>query len=537
MALNTLETAYVNGEVIDASHVNELTLALLQDFVGRDANGIPSPLQNLGTLAIPWNNLYAQGIILGGQAIDTSQITSAPNRVVSGATRPLSSLGDFLRADGTTTEYTVLGDTVDLILAINNSAVSVDTDIVVAGVSTAPSTNNTAAINMPGLSGSLYAGELDDFYPEFGIDAVGSEITALTGQVAAFMTEAGEIFQALIKDGTTISNAYRGYYFDDTGTPINRDTITDNELITLLKIGWVFVEDNGTTVDTSYRTPFVSYNAPTSPQSGDYWFDISNQVWKRYSGVSFDIINRILIGQVVSDSTGVIASRSYDFTKDFQEQNNADIEVTSGEIVKTKSEKSLINVYGTELSFDLSKPTWNVTTDLESGVIEAPNTTYFLYLSDEGQEVISDKKPYVRRDLAGRYHPYESWRFVGTVFNDGSQDFEFVRSEAAPDKAHNYRGDGVESPVIGMSVDDKQVYERTYNISGTGNIDTIAQNLNIVNCVAESAGEQYMVWTSVEGSSSGATRFTYATGTGILSIFSLSLTLVGTTQTVRYTYP
>ena len=423
MSLNTLETAYVNGEVIDASHVNELTLALLQDFVGRDANGIPSPLQNLGTLALPWDNLYAQGIILDGQAVDTSQITSVPNRLVSGATRPLSSLGDFLRADGAALEATILGDTVDLVLSINNLATSVNSDVIVAGLSAAPSTNNTALVDMAGLLNNLYAGETDSENPEITIGTVGTEISTLVGQTVAFQTATGEIFQALVKNATTLSNCFRGFYLDSTGTPVNRAALSDTDTLTLLKIGWLFVEDNGTTVDVTYRTPFISYGAPNSPQTADYWFDISNQVWKRYSGVSFDVINRTIVGQIVSDDTNTIASRSYDFSKNFKDQNNIELEIFSSELVKATSEKAVVNVYGTELDFDLSKATWNMTTDRESGVSETPSTDYYLYLSDEGQEVISDKKPHERNDLIGFYHPFESWRCVGNVFNDSGDDF------------------------------------------------------------------------------------------------------------------
>lgn len=429
MSLNTLETSYVNGQIIDASHINELTLSLLGQFVGRDANGVPTPNQSLGTLAIPWGNLYANGIILDGQAVDTSQITSLPNRIVSGKTRPLSSMSDFIRANGGALEFTVEGDAVDLVLSINNTAVSVSTDLVKAGIVAGPSANNTADVNDTGMASDFFAGEDGSIIT---IDNVGSEFTTKVGQIIALKGPANEIFTGVLKNTSTITNVFRGYYLDSAGTPIKREALSNNDTITLLNIGWVFLEDNGTTIDVSYATPVIAYEAPNSPATGQYWFDIQNQVWKRYSGTSFEIIDRILIGQVVADDTAVIASRSFDFSKQYDDFNNAFVVEQSDEIVTVRELSSRINVYGFEVVHDLTKLSWNITTDLETGLIEAPSTQYYCYVSDEGQPVISDQKPYERLDLKGFYHPYESWRCIAKFFNNSSSDIEEVHQVGKP---------------------------------------------------------------------------------------------------------
>jgi len=426
MSLNTLETAYVNGQIIDASHVNELTLSLLGSFVGRDSSGIPSPSQSLGTLALPWGNLYADGIILDGAAIDTSQIVSLPNRVVSGKTRTLSNAPDFLRANGAALSFGILGASDNLVLSINNAAVSISTDITKTGVTAAPSSNNTATVNDTLISNDLYIGEDER---NITIDAVGSEISSKVGQVAAFQTPTGEIFKALIRDATTLSNVYRGFYIDETGAAIKRANLSNNDTLTMLKIGWVFAEDNGTTVDVSYTTPVVSYSAPDSPSTGDYWFDVSNAVWKRYSGASFEIINRMLIGEIVSDDTNTIATRAADFSKSYSEQNNVSLVLSSNEIIESKDLSGRVSVYGNEIIFDNTKLVWNITTDLESGLTETSSTYYQLYVSDEGQTFISDQRPHDRKDLKGKYHPYESWRFIGECFNDSSNDIISALSE------------------------------------------------------------------------------------------------------------
>lgn len=423
MSLNTLQTAYANGDVIDASHINELTASLLGEMVGRNSSGVPTLGQSLGTAALPWGNLYASGIILGGSALDVSQITSAANRVVSGATRSQSSMPDFIRAAGTSASFTLQGATTNLVLSINNTATTVSTDIVTSSITLAPSSNNTATVNDTDMTNDFYAGEIDAEISEIEIDAVGSEISSRVGQVAAFRTGTNEIFQALIKDATTLTNVFRGYYFNSSGNPITRGNLSNNDTLTLMNIGWVFVEDNGTTVDVTYRTPSISFTAPNSPQTGDYWFDISNQVWKRYSGVSFEVIDRILVGQVVSDDTNTIASRSSDFSNRFREDNNVELDIFSTEIIRASAGSSRVNVYGTEIMVDISKLNWNITTDLETGLTESSDTFYYLYLSDKGEEIISDKRPYKRPDLKGHYHPYHSWRCVGLIYNDSSSDF------------------------------------------------------------------------------------------------------------------
>lgn len=422
MSTNTLETSYTNGSIIDSSHLNEVTLSLLGDFVGRNSSGVPATGNNLGTLALPWGNLYCTGVILGGVALDTSQIVTKANRVVSGASTALSLAPDFLRANGAALSFDVLGLTTNLVLSINNSATTVNTDITKSGLTAAPSTNNTALVNDTLITTSSYAGEYLSGFDGITIDSVGSEISGLVGQIAAFKTAGGEIFKAFVKSATSLTNVFRGYYIDSSGNPTNRGSLSNNDTITLMKLGWIFVEDNGTTVDVTYNTPTISFTSPSSPSTGDYWFDISNQVWKRYSGTAFEIINRILVGEFVSDATNCIATRSYDFDNAYAEQNSVELEIDTTEIIQSTLKASLVNVYGTNIVIDQTQLKWNITTDLESGLTEAVSTEYYLYLSTNGETIMSDKRPYYRPDLKGFYHPYQSWRALGSCWNDGSSN-------------------------------------------------------------------------------------------------------------------
>lgn len=424
MSSNTLETAYANGQIIDASHINELTLALLGAFVGRDASGVPSPEQSLGTLAIPWGPLFCKSIIIDGLAIDTTQITSSPNRVISGKTRALSAAPDFLRPNGTDLSFQILGAANPLILSINNAATSVSSDITRTGFTAAPASNNTCLVNDTLLTNSKFAGEDGSV---IHIDTVGTEISTRVGQLLAFKVGAtSEIMLGYLRDATTITNVYRGYFFDSTGAGLDRNNLSNDTVLTLMSLGWVFIEDNGTTVDISYRTPTVAFAPPASPATGYYWYDIANQVWKRYSGTTWEIIDRILIGCIAANTTACIGSRCVDWALQYSATNSAYIIKSTTEILALRELSNRISVYGNELAIDMTRTSWNITTNLEAGLTEAVSTYYYFYLSENGQTIISTRKPFDRLDLKGQYHPYESWRCIGRAYNNASSNLEDV---------------------------------------------------------------------------------------------------------------
>lgn len=431
MGTNTLVTSFNNGDVIDPNHINQYASALQEDFVGRDTNSIAAAGKNLGNSAFPWGTVHANNIVLNNQALDVSQITTALNRIVSGKTRTQSSLPMFLKPNTGLDQCIIEGSSDALVLSINGTSVTINADINIENLTLAPSANNTALINDVDIVNDKFAGEIDYTYNEkkgfITLDNAGSEVTSLVGSIVAFKAT-NEILFGYLESSEKITNVFRGYFFDDNQDPIVREELNDNDTLTILSLGWVFIEDNGATIDVSYLTPAYSFQSPSSPVAGQYWFDISNQTWKRYSGTQFEIINRILVGVVAMDDVACIAARSFDFSNSFGEFNNIDVDIKSSEIVSNKALSSRVNVYGTEVIQEYADLSWNITTDLESGLIETIDTEYFLYLSDQGQPIISNEKPFDRKDLRGFYHPYHSWRCVGDVFNNSSSDLVFVCS-------------------------------------------------------------------------------------------------------------
>ena len=196
-----------------------------------------------------------------------------------------------------------------------------------------------------------------------------------------------------------------------------------------MSLGWTFIDKNGTTIDISYTSPIYSGVEPSSPVLDDYWFDLKNRLWKRHNGTSFVSVDRTLIGLLVIETVNCAASRSSDFTKSYGDFIDLKIEIESVTQIKTQKGYSRISVYGQIQELYAGASIWDITADLESGVSEAASTIFYAYLTEEGIPKISDERPYNREsELRGFYHPYHSWRSIGTLFNDSGSDIVFADS-------------------------------------------------------------------------------------------------------------
>lgn len=446
MAANTLNNRS-DGETIVEDFFNDIHQALNGDFVGRNSSGVPTANQNLGTGAIPWGTLRAGGLVIGGASVDVSQVAAPPYRVTAGATRSTSNQPAFLdpAGSGNGASVDVLATTTNLVFDVNGVAFTLTADITEGSLTTAPSTNNTAAIDDTdatdqegsrtwGESDALDIGTFSDpgvvSKKSITIDAAGTEITSKIGDYAAFL-KGSEIFLARIVSATELTDCKRGFMYDDSITPLNRETLLDNDTLTLLSLGWVFLDSDLATVDVTYTEPTYAFTAPSSPATGDYWFDMGNQLWKRYDGADFLTVTRTFIGWVALDDTDCIGARSVDFDNRFSDLMNLESARSTSEIVQANHQHGKVSVYGNEIDFVTTRPQWNITNDLADSVdmydaTEQADRTYYCYLTDEGEEVISDISPYRRWDLNGFYHPHNPWRAVACFYNDGSSDIQGV---------------------------------------------------------------------------------------------------------------
>lgn len=426
MGTNSLPIA-VDGTVAPADDRNDIVTAITNDLVPRGFVGttsVPEGGKNLGTPIYEWNNLYCRNIYINGQLVDFGDILLGDwtNGVNNGATRGTSGQPQFIIPTGSSNSATIDATTQDLVVTINSGTVTISADISLTGLDTAPTSNNTCDVDDSSLTGTSITKYQGEERTTITVDNMGSEISSLVGQTVALKHGTSEIMIAYVKSTTELTNVYRGFFFDDSLDPIVRETMSDNDTLTLYKLGWVFVEDNGTTAEVAYTTPQWQFDEPSSPATGDYWYDMSNQMWKRYDGASFVEIDRVMVGWVVMDGTNCVAARSVDFINDYDNYNNFDIELGSTTTVKNKNIDAEISVYGVDMRFIRDFAQWNIATDIETGLTEATDTEYYLYVGHDGM-YISDERPYERIDLKGFYHPYQNWRCVGSVYNDSSSDF------------------------------------------------------------------------------------------------------------------
>lgn len=433
------------GNVIGHDKFNELRDAIIEDLVGRGLLGAPEAGKNLGTPLFPWGNVYAQGLVLTGGAISPSQFETQPYKIVSGNKRSGSNQPNFLRPSGASgVNFTIYATSTPLVLEIAGQTATWTADKVVAGT-VGPSSNHTATVNdatFGGGSFSRIAGEfgtgvhpdcptpgIGNYYP-ITISGAGSNITNKVGSYAAFKTVGGEYLLAFIESSTKLSRCYRGFFSNNSDTPIKRGGISNGGTLTLMNLGWVFLDADGTTVDTTYKNPSWAYVTPSSPATGDYWFDQGAQRWKRHNGSGFVVVNRTLVGLVVLDNTNCVASRSFDFFSLVRSDNTLDLGIAAsggGPFVTGPAHNGQINVNGKRFLFSGSNlGFYTAASGDRYNASITPNTTEYCYVADNGATWISDIEPYWRPDLLGWYFPYHTWRCVGQVGIDGSTAYDIT---------------------------------------------------------------------------------------------------------------
>lgn len=445
MATNTLNDR-VSGQTITESFFNDLNLAFQNDFVGRNTSGVAESGKNLGTAAFPWGTIRAGGLVIGGSSVDVSQIAAPPYRVLSGLVRSSSNQPAFMDAAGAAggLSVTVEGASTNLNFDINGTTATLTTDIVKSGLSAAPAATNTALINdLDAVSGELTRtwGERNAEKEVITIDTIGASITALDQTYAAFENDTtGEIFYAFVDTtNNQLTKIFRGFFYDSAKTPINRGVLANNDQLTLLKVNYIFADNDLSTIDSSATTPVYDFTAPGSPATGDYWFDLGNIVWKRYDGVTFQTVTRTFIGWVVCDDTDALYARCEHFDRRFKEDLNLEVEKRTTEIIDVVRSKSMVNVDGNEIQYHESRPSWNITTDLAASAdmydaTEQASRVYYCYIKDTGEEVISDVSPYFREDMESDMHPHNPWRAVAAVFNDSGSDFQATRGYSSSER-------------------------------------------------------------------------------------------------------
>lgn len=358
------------------------------------------------------------------------------NRLVSGAVSANSSAPRFLQANGAADSIKLLATTTPFVYVVNGTSYTVSADVTLSSMSLAPSSQNTATASGANgnTGGSAYAAAestktLGEDGTAIGITAAGTAITGLVGSLAAFKlvhSATTEYFIGYVASSTQITNCFRGFFVDSSKNPVDRVAITDADVITVMKLTWLYLDKNGN-LNPGYTNPTFASSAPSSPNTGDYWYDMTNATWKTFGGVSWAASNSVLVGVCIQDSSNCVAARAFNYYTGTDAFSNINIQWASNTTLQALNYDSRLSVNGNNVSYNYTKPIWDVTANLESGQSRTVSTTYYIYVSEFGQQYITTKKPYdMRGTLKGWYHPFENWRAVARcqLNSTGSGNFD-----------------------------------------------------------------------------------------------------------------
>lgn len=374
-----------------------------------------------------WYESPTASILSIANAIGSSTLA---NRLVSGRMRTSSAQPIFLVPNGAARTVKVDGTPTNFVYYVNGSQYTISTDVTLTSLTAAPSSNNTCLVNDTVAADQDYTKHTGEDGSEIPVDNMGTEITSLVGKFAAFKLAGttDEYFIAYVHSTTSLRRAMRGYFFDSSDAPIPRAGYTNNDVITLMKLAWIYAKTDGT-LEVTYNNPTWGKDEPSSPATGDFWYDTDNQTWKKYSGTSFSASLSTLVGVCIQDSTNTVGARSFEFFLGFSDVNSFELILDTSAVVRSREPGAQASVWGNAVRSERNIYSWDMTVDLDSGVTENSSTYYYFYLTEEGDKIISNIKPYDRRtDLQGYYHPHHSWRCVGWAFNNGSSNLIEVES-------------------------------------------------------------------------------------------------------------
>ena len=355
--------------------------------------------------------------ILGGSV--------STNYISSGKESSRSSQLIALIPNGSTASVTLDAAPTAFNAYIDGALYSATADTTITGLSLAPSAGNTCLIDDTAAT-AQYHRHLGEYGSVINVDSMGTAFAAFVGKIAGCKVVSGgntEYFLAYVNSTTSLTKARRGMFVDSSQVAIKSINFADNNTVTLVRPTWVFFNTSSSMVVT-YNQPTYSATQPTSANTGDYWYDIANQTWKTYNSVTWIAANATLIGMTLQDTVATVAARCFDQASSVNEINTVDLEFVGATQIQVKNYGAKCSVFGAEVSFDQTRPVWDITANLDTGVSESASTTYYAYLKENGTPVLSDEKPTDRRgDLRGFYHPTETWRCVGHVLNNGASNF------------------------------------------------------------------------------------------------------------------
>lgn len=483
-----------------STQYNSVVDALQGHQVMRDSNGaLEDNTSDIGrpSSGRPRKIYVGTGINVSGSDIDLSAITLRTTGVSSGKSKD-SGFPDFLTPLGPTggSENTFIIEAADtnLEMTIDGQAYTLEADLESDDLALAPSSNNTAIIDHPVFSDQEFTKTIGEYgfwmtVGETGGSGVGSEITSLDGTTQTFKLDNGETTEYFIATIDTTNDRIIPIKRGIGGT--DRIVFSDGDTITLMKTHYIFLDNDLVTIDTTTNYPIWSSVAPTSPSTGDYWYDVANDTWKRYSGSSWEQLGRIYLGYAICDSSDCVACVHVDYNLAWSDDLKIhNISYLSADEISINGEL-YVNVAGTKIKMPNNSLTIGFSTNLESGVSETASMWYYLYISNTGVFCFSDKAPRRINEKLGWYHPSEYWRAISVFYNRSDSDLLVIRNNINDDEIVIPRSTAVVTlSDTGYTLGGKSIYEADIPVI-VNNIDVFINAYNAAGDLGENiiAGE------------------------------------------------
>jgi hypothetical protein len=362
-------------------------------------------------------------------------------RIASGKTTGNSSQLCSLIPSGSTASITLSASVTPFVYYIAGTPYSITADVTLTGLSLGPSANNTCSFNDTSATGQQWTKALGQYGTVIDVDGMGAGISSLVGQVAGFKA-GNEYFVSYVTSTTQLTDAWRGALFNSAGAAVTAAGLSDNAEIKLMKLAWIFANTNSSLAVT-YTNPVISGVQPTSPNTGDYWFDLGTTAWKTFNSTTWVAANATLIGLSLQNTAACVAARTFNSYKATSHINTIMLERASNTVVQARNALAEVSVFGNTNRFQVSRPVWDITLNLDSGLTETVSTNYYFYMKENATPIISDVAPMNRRDLQGLYHPVETWRCLGYALNDASSNLTTPIT--------SFQGTGVQDMLLAVS--------------------------------------------------------------------------------------
>lgn len=417
------------GDIFTQQKVNDIHRALKGDLVGRGTYNAPASGKNLGSSTYQWEEINAGAYYLSGLKLSGAIFLSGHTAIFSGDKRLDGNRASFLRPSGSELSVTILASRIPIIFKVANQIYRCNADITITGLTAGPSSSHTCAVNESTASDeerTKYAGELYNGNGVFSststritVQTMGATMSAKVGTFQTLKNDV-EYFYAFIQSTVDIRKAQRGYFFDEDASPISRQPFTNADTFTLMGTGWIFLNKDGATTYVTYNVPIWQAETPSSPATGDFWYDMANQIWKRYNGSSYVDSECALLGMIVLSDTACVAARTMEFASLNFGVQNIELEKSGSTHAKAVHKFSSIDAESFKRSFDESLESFDTSEDFAS----VPDTTnismtgtlpYYLYITSAGRRRISDTRPVFRLDRTAWFHPHQDWKCIGGI--------------------------------------------------------------------------------------------------------------------------